>query len=234
MMQTVLLSTVILAVLTAVIATPQTTGVFESKQAGGDVAPDTDPNSPFWAEAPRIVADRDPFGKPVPGHHTEVRSRWTKDNLYLLFICNYEQLNLKPDPKTGQETDQLWHWDVAEAFIGSDFENIHRYKEFEVSPQGEWIDLDIDLVHPLPEHGWTWNSGFKTAARIDRATHIWYACMRIPYASIDMRPTAAGNVLRANFYRSQGPPKQKQIAWQPTQHSTFHVPESFGTLKLIE
>jgi hypothetical protein len=55
-----------------------------------------------------------------------------------------------------------------------------RYREFEVSPQGEWIDLDIDLDKPHHEDGWTWNSGLAVAVQIDRAAKIWYACMRIP------------------------------------------------------
>ncbi len=233
-MKAVLSCIVTLVMFTALTANPQTR-VLESKQAGKDVAPDTNPNSSFWVSAPRIIADRDPFGKPVAGHRTEVRSRWTRDNLYLLFIGEYEQLHLKPDPKTDQETNELWKWDVAEAFIGSDFEHIRRYKEFEVSPQGEWVDLDIDLDSPHREHAWMWNSGFQVAARIDRASRTWYAGMRIPYASIDTRPAAAGNLLRANFYRSQGPPEQqKHIAWQPTQHASFHIPESFGAIKLIE
>ena len=119
----------------------------------------------------------------VPGHRTEIRSRWSSGNLYFLFICPYEQLNLKPDPKTDTETNELWKWDVAEVFIGSDFQHIRRYKEFEISPQGEWIDLDIDLNSPRHEDGWVWNSGFQAAARIDRANKTWYAFMRIPYAA---------------------------------------------------
>jgi Carbohydrate family 9 binding domain-like len=219
--------------LTAALAWPQASHVLESKQATEDVDPDTNPDSSFWSGASRIIADRDPFGKSVPGHRTQLRSRWTKKNLYFLFVCNYEQLNLKPDPSTDRETYELWNWDVAEVFIGSDLENIRRYKEFEVSPQGEWIDLDIDLISPHAAHDWAWNSGFKVAARIDRSSQVWYACMRIPYASIDTHPANVGNVLRANFYRSQGPPGQRrEIAWQPTHQSSFHVPESFGTLKL--
>ena len=35
-----------------------------------------------------------------------------------------------------------------------------------MSPQGEWVDLDIDLAKPHHEDGWTWNSGFVVAARI--------------------------------------------------------------------
>jgi hypothetical protein len=206
----------------------------QSKRALADIAPDIDPNSDFWREAPAIFADRDSFGTAVPGHRTEVRSRWTAGNLYFLFICPYEHLNLKPDPRSDTETNKLWEWDVAEAFIGSDFKNIHQYKEFEVSPQGEWVDLDIDLTKPHHEGGWTWNSGFSVASRIDSGRKIWYACMRIPYKAIDTRPAQAGNTLRLNLYRSQGPKaKHAAIAWQPTGKPTFHVPEAFGTLELV-
>ena len=74
-------------------------------------------------------------------------------HLYLLFICPYTELNLKPDPTTSVETPRLWNWDVAEAFIGSDYERIGRYKEFQVSPQGEWVDLDIDRDNPKAQQG---------------------------------------------------------------------------------
>jgi cellulose/xylan binding protein with CBM9 domain len=225
----------IMFTLASVLLGAQGSEVLESTRATLDVPPDTDPNSEFWRSAPAVTADRDSFGRPVPGHRTEVRSRWTNQNLYFLFICPYEQLNLKPKPKTHAETNKLWNWDVAEVFIGSDYQNIRKYKEFEVSPQGEWVDLDIDLDSPHHEDGWTWNSGFKVAARIDHNAKVWYACMRIPYASVDARPISAGNVLRANFYRAQGPlSDHKAITWQPTHQATFHVPEAFGSLKLVQ
>ena len=59
--------------------------------------------------------------------------------------------------------------------------------------------------------------------------------MRIPYAAVDTRAAAAGNTLRVNFFRSQGArPNHKSIVWQPTHRPTFHVPEVFGTLKLVD
>jgi hypothetical protein len=207
----------------------------ESRRATRDASADTDPNSDFWRGAPAIFAERDGAGNPVPGYRTEIRSRWTRGNLFFLFICPYEQLNLKPDPDTRRETNQLWNWDVAEVFIGSDFKNIRRYKEFEISPRGEWIDLDIDLDAPRHEDGWVWNSGFEAAARVDAASKIWYGFMRIPYSAVDSRPAAPGNTLRVNFFRSQGArPNHKSIVWQPTHARTFHTPEVFGTLKLVD
>jgi hypothetical protein len=206
-----------------------------SKHAGHDREPDTYPNSAFWRGAIAITADRDPFGKVIAEHRTEVRSKWTRNNLYFLFTCPYAKLYLKPQPRKDVETNELWNWDVAEVFIGSDTHDIRHYKEFEVSPQDEWIDLDIDLNKPHHEDGWIWNSRFQVAARIDESAKTWYACMRIPYSSIDAKPAAAGNILRANFFRAQGPPaERKEITWRPTHQSTFHVPEAFGTLKLID
>ncbi len=210
-------------------------GVFKSVYASHDVALDTDPHSAFWLGAQPIYADVDTHGNIVPGHRTEVRSRWTKDNLYLFFLCPYEELYLKPAPATLTETNELWNWDVAEIFIGSDFQNIRRYKEFELSPQGEWIDLDIDLDAPRHEDGWTWNSGFQVTARIDPKAKIWYGAMRIPMSALDHRVPAAGNTFRTNLFRSQGPPNhRKSIAWQAPMSDTFHAPERFGLLELVE
>lgn len=205
----------------------------KSIRAQHDVSSDTDPNSTFWRGVPTIFADKDANGDRVPGYRMEVRSRWTPGYLYFLFICPYEQLYLKPDPKTDTETNHLWNWDVAETFIGSDFRDIRRYKEFELSPRGEWVDLDINLDRPQDSHGWEWNSGFKVSARVDPATRIWYGFMKIPYSSVDSRPASVGNLLRINFFLSEGAaPNHKQIAWQPTHQKTFHVPEVFGTLRL--
>jgi hypothetical protein len=220
--------------LTAAAALSAASNQAESKRADRDVAADVDPASAFWNGAPAVFIENDSRGNPVPGFRTEVRSRWTNGNLYFLFICPYEALFLKSDPHTDIETNQLWNWDVAEAFIGSDFENIRRYKEFEVSPQAEWVDLDINLDAPRHEDGWLWNSGFQAAARIDRAAKRWYAFMRIPYASVDTRKAAAGNLLRINFFLSEGErPNHKGLSWQATGRPTFHVPEAFGTLKLV-
>jgi hypothetical protein len=208
--------------------------LFESTFSKQDVALELDPASAFWSEARPVYMEKDSFGNAVPRYRTEVRSRWTKDNLYFLFVCPYEQLHLKPDPNTRQETNELWNWDVAEVFIGSDFENIKRYKEFEVSPQGEWVDLDIDLNKPHHEDGWKWSSEFEASAKIDAPKHIWYAGMRIPLKAIDPRRATTGNTLRVNLFRGQGPPGDlHEITWQPPMSKSFHVPEKFGLLKLV-
>jgi hypothetical protein len=204
-----------------------------SHHAAADFDLTADPNSKAWKGVHGVFADKGPQGQPAPGHRTEIRSRWTDGNLYFLFICPYEKLHLKPDPVTDAETTKLWDWDVAEVFIGSDFQHIRRYKEFEVSPQGEWVDLDIDRDFVQADNGVKRNSGFASKARIAAEKKIWDAEMRIPFASIDKRRPAEGVEFRINLYRCQGPTENRKfIAWQATGQKTFHVPEAFGRMKL--
>lgn len=205
----------------------------KSFQAAADFALSADPQAKQWKDVKGVFADRGPLGEVTPNHRTEIRSRWTKDNLYLLFICPYEKLYPKPNPSTTTETNKLWEWDVAEVFIGTEFEDIKHYTEFQVSPQGEWVDLDIDRKLDPAKHAWDWNSGFEVKARINETAKVWYGEMRIPMNKIDKRPAQAGQEMRINFYRFQGPPPdRKRIAWQPTGSNNYHVPEAFGRLRL--
>ena len=114
----------------------------------------------------------------------------------------------------------------------SDFEHIARYKEFEVSPQSEWVDLEINREDPKAQQGMKWNSGFAVRARIDARAKIWYGEMRIPFQAIDTRPPVAGRELRIGLYRIAGVSPKTYIAWRPTGEMTFHAPQAFGTLRL--
>ena len=104
-----------------------------------------------------------------------------------------------------------------------------------MSPRGEWIDLDIDLDKPHHEDGWKWNSGFEVSARIAPTTHLWYGAMKIPYAAVDNHPAAAGNTLRINFFRSQGPASaRRQIAWQAPVSNSFRRAGALWSDKSLE
>ena len=214
-------------------ARPAETNVIVSKRAPADFALTADPNAAPWKGVTGVIVEKDRYGKPVPGHRTEVRSRWTPQNLYLLYVSPYEELYLKPDPATSDDTNKLWDWDVAEAFIGTDFADIKKYKEFQVSPQGEWVDLAIDRGAKPPSHDTEWDSGYEVKARVDRDKRVWYGEMRIPMESIGVREAKGGTEARINLYRCQGPPtNRKYINWQPVNNETFHTPEAFGRLRL--
>jgi len=200
-----------------------------------DVAPTADPGSVFWKGIQPVLATKNNLGVELPTNRTEIRLRWTKQNLYVLMSCPYVELYLFSNPSIAAETNKLWERDVAEIFVGADLEQIHQYREYQVSPQGEWVDLDIDTKKAKPEGGWKWDSKMVTKARIDAKAKVWYAEFQIPMASITSKQIEAGMMLRGNFYRFQGPPpERKMVAWMPTGRISNHTPEAFGVLKLVK
>jgi len=135
-------------------------GVLESRRAASDFELTADPDAPQWKGVAGVSTARNYQNEPIPGPPTEIRSRWTEKTLYLLYTCPFDELNLKPDPNPAVETPRLWNWEVAEAFIGTDFDHIARYKELQVSPQSEWVDLDINREDSKAARGMAWNSGW--------------------------------------------------------------------------
>jgi hypothetical protein len=210
-------------------------GVLESRRAAADFELTADPDAPQWKGVAGVSASRNYLNEPIPGSPTEFRSRWSEKTLYLLFICPYDELNLKADPNPAVETPQLWNWDVGEVFIGTDFEHIGHYKELQVSPQGEWVDLDINREDSKAAGGMAWNSGYKVKARINEERHIWYGEMAIPMSALGVTAPKAGTEMRIGLYRIAGAgPNKKFYAWQPTGQKSFHVPQAFGRLRLVE
>lgn len=201
----------------------------------GNPALSLDAASPMWAHAGVATIVKDCSRElDYPAIRTEVRGLWTDTDLYLLFRCPYKDLNLFLPPENDKPRVNLWDRDVVEMFLGDDWNNIRHYREFEVAPTGDWIDLAIDLDRESYDHAW--RSGWKTAARIDRDAHVWYAAARIPLRSVTAAKVTSGTRWRMNLYRIEGlgPDSQRHfLCWQPTcvrNRDPNHVPENFGTL----
>jgi hypothetical protein len=211
----------------------QDAGTIQSWYAAEDAEPSADANSPFWKNIRGVVLENDLLGKPVAGHRGEVRSRWTEKAIYFLYVCPYERTSPNPSPNPAVKNPAVWEWDIAEMMIGSDFVNLENATEFSVSPQGEWMDFH----RGIPEErggGMKWSSHFQTKVRTDSEHKVWYAEMRIPFASIDSRPPKKGNRLRVNFFRAQGAdPGRVLLSWRPTGvPDEFGIAKAFGTLVL--
>ena len=212
---------------------------FSSFMAEKDVHPSADPVSDFWKNITGIeITKHIRTGMAPVQFHSEVRSRWTDENLYLLFIGPYKKLDLREDPDISKDTWQLWNHDVFEAYLGTDFKNINRYRELQISPQGEFLDLDIDASVKKP--GWGnerfWNSGMKTLARIDEERKIWYGEMVIPFSALDMANPESGDEIRCNIYRflRDGEDQRLYLGWKTITSGIPHTPERFGLMKLVK
>jgi hypothetical protein len=201
----------------------------------GEPALDVDPTSATWKNAGTASIVKDCSRQvDYPDLDTRVRGFWTDSSLYLLFACPYRSLNRFPRAASGDDREKLWDRDVVEVFLGDDWKNIRHYREYEIAPTGERVDLAIDLDGG--GEGRAWNSGWETGASIDEAAKIWYASARIPLASVSNAKVIPGTRWRMNLYRidGDGPDSVRRfLCWQPTcvvNRDPNHVPEAFGAL----
>src|SRR5207245_7649260 len=105
-----------------------------------------DPHSPAWARAASTSIEKDCSRQTAyPKLKAEVRAFWTDSDLHLLFSCPYTALNLWLPADNSKDRDKLWDRDVVEFFLGDDWKDIKHYREYEIAPTGDWIDLAIDL-----------------------------------------------------------------------------------------
>jgi hypothetical protein len=215
------------------VATP--TAAFSVPHVNHALELNTDPLSATWAHAASAWLEKDcTLKKDYPKLKTEVRGFWTDTNLYLLFISPYEELNLWLPPDNSKDRLKLWDRDVVEFFLGNDWTDIKHYREFEIAPTGDWVDLAIDLSKE--KYDANWDSGWQKQGRIDEANHIWYAAAKVPLKSVSEKPVKPGTKWRANLYRIDGlgeDPQRHFLCWQQTcvvNRDPNHVPEHFGTL----
>jgi len=184
-----------------------------------------------WNSAEPVLFDSDWQGKNSdPELATETRLLWTHDKLFLHYRSRYRTLTIFNEADPSGRRDHLWDRDVVEAFIQSDPTYPGRYLEFEVSPNGYWIDLDI-------EHGERSDpqSGMKCRTNIDENTKIWTAEISIPTRSLAQHfdPSC---IWRVNFFRVEGEKEPRfYSSWRPTNtpQPNFHVPTAFGKLKFL-
>jgi hypothetical protein len=212
--------------------------VFRSYMADADAEPSADPESPFWKDVKKGVSiTKSVLGTNQLQFRAEVRSRWTKDNVYFLFYGPYEKITVSANPNTTTETFKMWERDCFEVYLGADMVHTNLYREFQMSPAGEFLDLNIDCTKSnIGMNGEDkWNSGFKVKARIDEAKKMIYGEFKIPIIAVDTRPAAVGNEMQINLYRQDGvPPNRDFLAWQPPMVWNPHHPEIFGRLRFVK
>ncbi len=223
---------------------PQTSGYLHnltitSKRIAADFTPTGDISKDVWKNVPRVKYDIEVrANKAFPDSETQVASVWTPDYLYLAYRCKYRSLNVFEGEDVAKERFGLWYRDTAEAFINPQPETITHYYEFEVAPNNQWVDLEIDLAKK-PFGNVHWDSNFEHATSIDPNRHLWTAEMKIPIKSMGVGELKAGMFWRLNLYRLDGhgdDPQRRFLCWSPLpegENRSFHQPASFGIIKFV-
>jgi len=199
--------------------------------------PDGDLTKSIWQTATPVRLEcQSADGAVQPELSTSVRLLWSADFLYLGYECPCMDLTVFGPPKAGgkrfaldKEGVSLWDRDVVEAFIGSDAQHSGRYAEFEVAPTNERLDLMVNL----PDKDFQWESGFRSAIRVNLPAGEWSCEMRIPLKSLSSSPPRAGARWRLNLFRADRA-HRAFLAWSPTLVATAHAPERFGVLEFVE
>lgn len=221
--------------------TPYTSNVrVSSKRSYEDFAPDGNLNKKVWQEAERVRFDQDWSGKRhFLEAETQVASFWTPQYVYFAFWCKYTTLNVYEGEDPARERWELWNRDVVEVFLNPEPERVKHYYEFEVAPNNQWIDLEIDLDKtPFNDAGW--DSHFEHATHIDAENHVWTCEMRIPLRSMGMNlgDVTERSEWRVNFYRADGPgddSERRFLCWSAVvDKPNFHAPTRFGIIRFVK
>lgn len=187
----------------------------------------------FWEKANDILIDKYWSGENAPvGRHFKAKLLWSDSALYVRFEANQiEPLVVSEKANLKTKTRGLWDRDVCEIFLAPNKAEPRKYFEFEIAPNGEWIDLGIYQKPDERITDWNYNSGMQTAARIEKDKVIM--AFKVEWKAFGATPKA-GDVWRGNILRCVGKdPTRGYLAWQPTRtkEPSFHVPEAFGNFE---
>lgn len=192
-----------------------------------------------WEELPPlppfILAD----GSAPAKQQTYVRIAYDVENFYVRFDCDDTDI-------WGEATERdsrIFDEEVVELFIAPGEDHPTYYYEFEVSPIGTLLDLDVhspDLDRRTLRGNFDWNCpGLQWSAERNDAANHWRAYLVVPWRSISA-PASSEEALpqkwRANFYRIERPRGQAPefSCWSPTMSNPadYHRPTYFGHLHL--
>ena len=203
-----------------------------------DFNPDGDLAKPAWKRAQWVEFYHDMSGgRPYPEAHTRVAALWSASSVYFAFSCRYVTLNTYTGEDLAKERWELWNRDVVEAFINPQPERLNHYFEFEVAPNNQWIDLEINK-DKNPFNDASWDSHFLHATRVDAERYVWTCEMRILAVSLGVPAISAGDRWRVNLFRADGPgsdAERRFLAWSTIpEGTTFHEPSRFGVLSFVK
>lgn len=189
-----------------------------------------------WKRAAEISIEKYWSGENAPvGRHFKAKLLWSDTAIYVRFEANQtETLIISETLNLQTKTRGLWDRDVCEIFLAPDKYESRKYFEFEIAPNGEWIDLEIFQKPDERITDFEYVSGMQSAAKIEKDKIIM--AMKIEWKAFGKTPKA-DDVWLGNIFRCVGIGETRgYLAWSPTETNSpnFHVPEKFGEFEFVK
>ncbi|KAM5349948.1 hypothetical protein ACJ41O_006453 [Fusarium nematophilum] len=189
------------------------------------------------------------YSKSVPDQSdfplTQVDLCYTRTSLALTFTA-YDETNFYFDPKQGTN-DDIWEYEVMEAFIYKGTDDPQTYFEFEINPNNVTYQAFVynpskDRAEGAPfDHFFVSDpaaDGFSATTKLNKRAKRWVSKVKIPLGIFNVDVGAAkGTKWRMNFFRTVTSPStfpdQELGAWSSPDKASFHITKYFGHVKFI-
>jgi hypothetical protein len=188
---------------------------------------------PHWPEAEVLTSFHSPWHAKEPAS-TEFRALHDTERLHFRFVCEDDDLML-PDGDSVQE--RVLGSDRVEIFFTPSLE-LQPYYCLEMSPRGEAL---VYAARHYRQMDWSWqSSSLKLHAEVQGSRYLVTGSLALD----ELRALGVlrgaemhAGLYRADFrHRSDGEVERIWMPWcdPHTEKPDFHVPSSFGLLRLHE
>jgi len=189
----------------------------------------------FWRKGQEVLIESYWSGKKAAsGRHAKAKLLWSDSSFYVRFEANQtEPLVVSKAPNLKSKTKGLWDRDVCEIFVAPNSKEPNKYFEFEIAPNGEWIDLEIHRMSDERKTDLDYQSGMESAAKIEIDKVLM--AMKIQWKAFGKTPKVK-DIWKGNLFRCVGSGETRgYLAWSPTKTEmpNFHIPEAFGEFEFL-
>jgi len=190
-------------------------------------------DDPRWQTANELTDFIYPWEKETPSF-TSFKALHNKDWLYCLYKVKDNNINVYV--KTNEKSEVVYS-DRVEIFFRRD-EKMLPYYGLELDPNGRVYDYEASY-HRKFNSEWTWPAG-QLIVKANKVADGYTVEVAISKKSLKELQLIKDNVLEAGVYRgdcteiTEDNSKIKWISWVRPDSPTpnFHIPSSFGLLKL--
>ena len=196
-------------------------------------------DDPDWRSA--SFEELDEIGMGALKNASRFKTAYDDRYLYLGMICELDDLRRIEEVEPVGEDGRAYRYECLEIMLDA-FGTREKYCHFILNPVPDstydrrfgYIDDPLDPLYKKPDKGWKGDWDYATT--VDRKRLRWSAEVRVPFATLEAEPPAAGTVWTLNIGRAewpQGPSVRPAVysLWSPNLETrSFHDPATFGAL----